>query len=99
MKYILPGLLLLCGLASAQQYRVVTIAGTSGSPGWSGDNGPALSAQFQNPVRVYVDSQGDIYITDYSNQSVRVVGANTGVVNTVPLYDTATVVDDRPETE
>ncbi|HKD09961.1 MAG TPA: IPT/TIG domain-containing protein [Bryobacteraceae bacterium] len=83
MKYTLPGLLLLCGLASAQQYRVVTIAGTSGSPGWSGDNGPALSAQFTNPIRISVDSQGNLYITDYTNQSVRKVDANTGIVDTI----------------
>ncbi len=83
MKYTLPGLLLLCGLASAQQYRVVTIAGTSGSPGWSGDNGPALSAQFTNPIRTFVDAQGNLYITDYSNQSIRVVDANTGMVNSI----------------
>jgi uncharacterized protein (TIGR03437 family) len=83
MKYSFSGLLLLCGLASAQQYNVVTIAGTGGSPGWSGDNGPALSAQFTNPIRVAVDKQGNVYVTDYTNQSVRVVNYNTDVVTTI----------------
>jgi len=83
MKYSLPGLLLFCGLASAQQYNVVTIAGTGGSAGWSGDNGPALSAQFQTPLRVAVDSKGNLYITDYLNQSIRVVNSNTNVVNSI----------------
>ena len=83
MKYSFSGLLLLCGLASAQQYNVVTIAGTNGSPGWSGDSGPALSAQFTNPIRVAVDKQGNLYITDYSNQSIRFVNYNTDIVTTI----------------
>lgn len=83
MKYSFSGLLLLCGLATAQQYNVVTIAGTSGSPGWSGDSGPALSAQFTNPIRVAVDNQGNLYITDYSNQSIRFVNYNTDIVTTI----------------
>jgi len=72
-----------CGLASAQQYIVSTVAGTGTSPGWSGDGGPALSAQFTNPLRVAVDSQGNLYITDYSNYSVRKVTKNTGIVTTI----------------
>lgn len=83
MKYSLSGLLLFCGLASAQQYNVVTIAGTGQSAGWSGDGGPALSAKFTNPIRVAVDTKGNLYITDYSNQSIRVVNANTNVVNSI----------------
>jgi uncharacterized protein (TIGR03437 family) len=72
-----------CGLASAQQYIVSTVAGTGTSPGWSGDGGPALSAQFTNPLRVAVDSQGNLYITDYSNYSVRKVTKSTGIVTTI----------------
>jgi uncharacterized protein (TIGR03437 family) len=83
MKYSFSGLILLCGLASAQQYNVVTIAGTGGSPGWYGDGGPALSAQFTSPIRVAVDQQGNVYITDYSNQSIREVNYNTDIVNTI----------------
>ncbi|HZL56954.1 MAG TPA: hypothetical protein VFC21_07725 [Bryobacteraceae bacterium] len=75
--------MLFCGLASAQQYNVVTIAGTGGSPGYFGDNGPALSAQFTNPLRIAVDAKGNLYITDYSNQSIRMVDYNTGVVNSI----------------
>jgi len=56
--------------AFGQQYIVSTIAGTSGQPGWSGDNGPALSAQFNNPIRIAVDKNLNLYITDYNNQSV-----------------------------
>ncbi|MDE3197233.1 MAG: IPT/TIG domain-containing protein [Acidobacteriota bacterium] len=88
MKYSLSGLLLFCGLASAQQYNVVTIAGTGGMPGWSGDGGPALSAQFTNPIRVAVDSKGNLYITDYGNQSIRFVNSDTNVVSSIAGNDT-----------
>ena len=79
---VLFGVLISIGAASAQQYIVSTVAGTGGSPGWSGDGGPALSAQFQNPDRVAVDKQGNLYIADYSNYSVRKVGVD-GTVSAV----------------
>jgi uncharacterized protein (TIGR03437 family) len=69
--------------AFGQQYIVSTIAGTSGQPGWSGDNGPALSAQFNNPIRIAVDKNLNLYITDYNNQSVRFVNYQTGIVNSI----------------
>ncbi|HVW85071.1 MAG TPA: hypothetical protein VHB50_10345 [Bryobacteraceae bacterium] len=81
--HLLLGLPIAAGIAFAQQYTVSTVAGTGGSPGWSGDSGPALSAQFTNPIRVAVDSQGNLYITDYSNQSVRKVDHNTRTVTTI----------------
>jgi uncharacterized protein (TIGR03437 family) len=87
MKYSLSGLLVLCGLASAQQYQVVTIAGQGQNPGWSGDGGQALSAQFTNPIRVALDSNDNLYITDYSNQSIRVVNSNTDIINSIAGND------------
>ncbi len=80
---ILSALLALGCVANAQQYTISTVAGTGGSPGYSGDYGPATSAQFTNPIRVAVDNQGNLYITDYSNQLVRRVDHTTGVVATV----------------
>ena len=80
---LLIGVLLAGSVAFAQQYFSSTIAGTGGSPGWSGDSGPALSAQFTNPLRVAVDAAGNLYITDYSNYSVRKVTKSTGIVTTL----------------
>jgi uncharacterized protein (TIGR03437 family) len=80
---VLSGFLAACGALFGQQYIVSTIAGTSQSPGWSGDNGPALSAQFTNPIRIAVDKSGNLYITDYSNQSIRVVNYSNYVVNSI----------------
>jgi uncharacterized protein (TIGR03437 family) len=87
---VLTGFLAACGSAlfcpapaAGQQYIVSTIAGTAQSPGWSGDNGPATSAQFTNPIRVALDKNANFYITDYSNQSIRMVNISNYVVNSI----------------
>jgi hypothetical protein len=51
------------------------------SGGYSGDNGPAINAELNGPSRVAISSTGEIYITDTSNDAVRVVYAN-GTINT-----------------
>jgi len=77
------GLLIASGsLFAQQQYTISTFAGTAQGPGWSGDQGPALSAQFNTPIRVLVDSAGDIYLTDLGNSSIRIVYAN-GTVSSI----------------
>ncbi len=50
--------------------NIVTIAG-SGAPGNSGDDGPALQAQFKFPTGIAVDSARSIYVTDNQNNRVR----------------------------
>lgn len=83
-RFALPlGLLTAAFAASGQVYLVSTIAGTGSSQGWSGDGGPALSAQFFDPTRVAVDKQGNVYVVDYYNYSVRKVNYNSGTVQTV----------------
>ena len=70
------------GSLFAQQYTISTFAGTAQSPGWSGDQGPALSAQFNIPVRVAVDNAENVYLTDYGNSSIRVI-YNNGTVSSI----------------
>jgi uncharacterized protein (TIGR03437 family) len=60
---------------------ITTVAGTSGSPGFSGDGGPAKSAKLHNPTGVAVDSAGNLYIADSLNNRVRKVDTN-GVITT-----------------
>lgn len=60
---------------------ITTVAG-NGWAGYSGDNGPATSAQLTNPLGVAVDSSGNIYIADYSYNIIRKVDTN-GIITTV----------------
>lgn len=59
---------------------ITTVAGT-GSPGFSGDGGPAAAAQLNRPLGVSVDSQGGLYIADNDNFRVRKVDA-AGIIST-----------------
>jgi uncharacterized protein (TIGR03437 family) len=62
--------------------KTTTVAGNS-SVGFSGDGGPATSAQLNYPSSVAVDAAGNIYIADTNNQRVRMVSAATGIITTV----------------
>jgi trimeric autotransporter adhesin len=72
-----------CGAAttSSAQGIINTIAGT-GIAGFSGDGGPAISAQFSSPFGVAVDASGNIYIADKSNHRVRKISAASGTIST-----------------
>jgi sugar lactone lactonase YvrE len=60
---------------------VLTLVAGNGTPGFSGDNGPATSAQLSDPLGVAVDSAGNLYIADWGNDRVRKV--SKGVITTV----------------
>jgi sugar lactone lactonase YvrE len=55
---------------------ITTIAG-NGTPGFSGDGGPATSASLYNPGGVAVDSAGNLYIADSNNNRIRKVSGGT----------------------
>ncbi len=57
-----------------------TVAG-KGTQAFSGDNGPAVSAQLNRPFLIAVDISGNLYIADYGNNRIRQVAA--GVITTV----------------
>ena len=61
--------------------NVLTLAAGSGTTGFSGDNGPATSAQLNGPTGVAVDSNGNLYIADTLNNRIREVSG--GVITTV----------------
>ncbi len=57
--------------------RIYTIAG-NGVNGFSGDGGPATSAEIRWPFGVTVDRHGNVLFADTNNQRVRVVAARSG---------------------
>ncbi len=61
--------------------QVTTIAGTT-VPGYSGDGGPATSAQLNNPKTVALDAAGNLYIADTTNARIRKVTSD-GIIATV----------------
>ena len=63
---------------------IYTVAGT-GSPGDTGDGGPARDATFQMPVGVAVDRFGNLVVGDYENNEVRVVAGATGTFYAMPM--------------
>src|SRR5215472_6560903 len=69
--------------AFAQQFTVSTVAGVPTVQGYYGDGGPALSGQFSQPLRVAVDSKGNLYIADLYNYAVREVTAANGNIATL----------------
>ncbi len=62
------------GLSSMTEGDIYTVAG-NGSFGFSGDGGPATSAELYVPSGVAVDSSGDLLIADPGNSRVRLVAA------------------------
>ncbi|MGC1128597.1 MAG: choice-of-anchor D domain-containing protein [Candidatus Acidiferrales bacterium] len=67
---------------SASTGIITTVAGT-GIAGYSGDGGPATSAELFYPRDIVVDGSGNIFIMDAGNCVVRKVTAATGVISTV----------------
>lgn len=59
----------------------LTVVAGNGTPGYSGDGGPATSAALNNPEGVFVDGSGNIFIADTDNCLVREVsGGNISTV-------------------
>ena len=61
---------------------MTTVAGTGLCGGFSGDGGPAASAQLNGPVAVAVDGNGNLFIAEYGNDRVRRVSPD-GIITTV----------------
>ena len=60
---------------------ITTLAGF-GTPGFSGDGGPATAAKLQSPSAVAVDAAGDVFVADTGNHRVRKIDP-LGVITTV----------------
>ncbi len=61
---------------------ITTIAGT-GNTGFSGDGGPAGSANLNHPAAVTADAAGNVYVADTGNARVRKIYSQSGTIVTV----------------
>jgi uncharacterized repeat protein (TIGR01451 family) len=59
---------------------VVAGSGVLATPGDSGDGGPATAAQLDAPLGLAVDSNGALYIAEYSNRVRKIAG---GIITTI----------------
>ena len=60
---------------------VITTVVGNGTAGFSGDNGPATSAQLNGPTGLTLDSAANLYIADRGNMCIRKVA--NGVITTI----------------
>ena len=86
---------------------ISTYAGL-GSPGYSGNGGPATAAKLDYPLEIALDVSGNLYIADDSSSTIRVVSRNTTGLNTFttsagiiklfpnPVTDELTIIFSRP---
>ncbi len=72
---------------------VSTIAGT-GVPGFSGDGGPAVSAQIHTPREIGFGPDGRLYVADQGNHRIRAVDLSSGLIETVAGNGTAAFAGD-----
>ena len=61
------------------QGKISTVVGACSAPGFSGDGGPASTAQLNSPYGIAVDAAGDVYVADVNNNRVRGAYALTGI--------------------
>jgi sugar lactone lactonase YvrE len=68
-------------MVTASAGIITTVAG-NGTPGYSGNKGPATSATLNSPNAVAVDSSGNLYVADTGNNVIRQVLASSGFITT-----------------
>jgi uncharacterized protein (TIGR03437 family) len=71
----------------------LTVVAGNGSPGFSGDGGPATHASLHLPTGLAVDSAGNLYIADEFNNRIRKVGTD-GTIGTIAGNGTSTFSGD-----
>jgi sugar lactone lactonase YvrE len=72
-----------------------TVVDSTGTAGFAGDGGAAASAQLDLPTTVWVDSTGNLFVSDSGNERIRVVNNQTSSITvggtTIQAGDIATI--------
>lgn len=69
-------------LVTAATGKITTFAGT-GAFGWTGDGGPAVSAELAAPEGMKLDAAGNLFVADPANYTVRAINLASGVIRTI----------------
>ena len=62
---------------------IITTAAGRGPGGYGGDGGQATAALLSQPHDVAIDREGNLYISEYFNNTIRKVNATTGIISTI----------------
>jgi uncharacterized protein (TIGR03437 family) len=73
--------------------NISTIAGT-GTPGYSGDGGPANKAALAQPYAIAIDPSGNIYISDLGNTNIREITPDGNIHTIVSNISTDSIAVD-----
>jgi DNA-binding beta-propeller fold protein YncE len=68
-------------LVDARTGLISTVAG-NGKAGFSGDEGPAVSASLHEPHSIQLDGKGNLYVCDIRNHRIRRVNLQSGIIST-----------------
>jgi sugar lactone lactonase YvrE len=71
-----------CRIVRISKGGTVSVVAGTGSCGFSGDGGPAVAAQLDDPNGIAVDSAGNLYFSDSNNHRIRRLDRN-GIITTV----------------
>jgi sugar lactone lactonase YvrE len=65
---------------SATTNLISTVVNSAGTAGYSGDGGPAASAQLDLPGGIWIDPTGNYFVADSGNELIRVVNNQTTAI-------------------
>jgi hypothetical protein len=84
IRSVTPGADVIVGSGPPEEETIVTVAGTCGTRGYSGDGGSALEALLSQPFDIEIGpDDGALYIADTENHVVRKVDLTTHTIDLV----------------